>query len=120
MSEVTTVIIWYIHPSPHGHRKVNVIVMNGRLTSLLYHVDCPPIPEMRFKVKISGPHLIVQTSKFFSINATAMILGQGHEKVTQYISSDPYFLCAKYLRLSTNSFEVRGKRFCGGGHTGRN
>ena len=32
-----------------------------------------------------GSHFIVQTSKFLLIDATAMILGQGHRKVIQYI-----------------------------------
>ena len=44
---------------------------------------------------IGDSHLIVQTSKFFLMNATAVTLGQGHKKVTQYISTDPYLLCPK-------------------------
>ena len=64
---------------------------------------------------MSGPHLIAQTSKFLVIDATAVTLGQGHGKVIQYISPDPYILCAKYLRFSWNGFEVRGKSSCGGG-----
>ena len=56
-----------------------------------------------------GSHFIVQTSKFLLIDATAMILGQGHRKVIQYISPDPYILCPKYIKFSSNSFQMRGK-----------
>ena len=59
-------------------------------------------------------HFIAQTSKFLLIDATAVILGQGHGKVIQYISPDPYILCVKYERFSSNGFDVRGKSFCGG------
>ena len=45
-------------------------------------------------------------------------LGQGHGNVIQYISPDPYDLCAKYLRFSWNGLDVRGKSFCGGGRGG--
>ena len=34
------------------------------------------------------------------MDATAMSLGQGHGKVIQHISLDPYILCAKYERFS--------------------
>ena len=44
-----------------------------------------------------------------------MTLGQGHGKVIQYNSPDPYILCGKYQRFSSNGFDVRGKSFCGGG-----
>ena len=37
---------------------------------------------------MSGSHFIAQTSKFLLIDATVAILGQGHRKVTQYISPD--------------------------------
>ena len=67
---------------------------------------------------MSGSNFIAQTSKFLLIDATAMILGQGHEKVIQYISPDPYIPCAKYQRFSWNGFDVRGKSFCGGGRGG--
>ena len=63
---------------------------------------------------MSGSHFIVQTSKFLLINATAVTLGQGHGKVIQYISPEPYILCANYLRFSSNSFDARGKSCCGG------
>ena len=69
---------------------------------------------------MSGSHFIAQTSKFLLINATAMTLGQGLGKVIQYIFPDPYIHCAKYLRFTWNSFDVRGKSFCGGGRGGRN
>ena len=36
-------------------------------------------------------------------------LGQGQRKVIQYISPDLYFLCRKYLRLSSNGFDVISK-----------
>ena len=68
---------------------------------------------------LSGSHFIVQTSKFLFINVTAVTLGQGHPKVTQYIFPDPYFLCPKYLRSSWNGFDVRSKSHCGGGGRGR-
>ena len=38
---------------------------------------------------MSVSHFIVQTSKFLLMDATAVILGQGHGKVIQYISPDP-------------------------------
>ena len=59
--------------------------------------------------RMRGSHFIVQTSKFLLIDATAMILGQGHRKVIQYISPDPYILCPKYTKFSSNSFHMRGK-----------
>ena len=64
---------------------------------------------------ISGSHFIVQTSKFLLIDAPAVTLGQGRQKVIQYISPDSYILCAKYLWFSSNGFDVRGKSCCGGG-----
>ena len=64
---------------------------------------------------MSGSYFIAQTSKFLLIDATAMTLGQGHGKVIQYISPDPYIFCTKYLRFSSNSFDVRGKSYCVGG-----
>ena len=63
---------------------------------------------------MSGSHFILQTSKFMLIDATAVTLGQGHGKVIQYISPDPYILCAKYVRFR-NGLDVRGKSCCGGG-----
>ena len=68
--------------------------------------------------QMSGSHFIVQTSKFLLIDATAVTLGQGHGKVIKYISPDPHILCAKYLRLSSNWFDVRGRSCCGGGRGG--
>ena len=65
---------------------------------------------------MSGSYFTAQTRKFGLINATAVTLGQGHGKVIQYISPDPYILYAKYERFSSNGFDVRGKSFCGGGH----
>ena len=67
---------------------------------------------------MSGSYFIVQTSKFLLIDATSVTLGQGHGKVIQYISPDPYILGAKYLRSSSNGFDVRGKSCCGGGGGG--
>ena len=64
---------------------------------------------------MSGSYFIMQTSKFLLINATAVTLSQGQGKVIQYISPDPYILCAKYERFSSNGFDMRGKSFCGGG-----
>ena len=64
---------------------------------------------------MSCSHFIAQTSKFWLIDATAVTLGQGHGKVIQYISPDPYILCATYQRFSSNGCDVRGKSFCGGG-----
>ena len=68
---------------------------------------------------MSDFHFIVQTSKFLVMDTTAVTLGQGHGKVIQYISPDPYILCAKYQRFSSKGFDVRGKSFCGGGGGGR-
>ena len=67
---------------------------------------------------MNGSHLIAQTSKFLLIDATAVILGQGHGKVIHYISLDPYIHCAKYVRFSSKGFDVRGKSCCGGGGGG--
>ena len=64
---------------------------------------------------MSGSYFIAQTSKFVLINATAMTLGQGHGRVIQYISPDPYIICAKYERFSSNGLDMRGKSFWGGG-----
>ena len=62
---------------------------------------------------------MVQKSKFLLIDATAVTLGQdGHGKVIQYISPDPYILRAKYVRFSSNGFDVRGKSCCSGTHGG--
>ena len=60
---------------------------------------------------MSGSYFIAQTSKFFLIDTTDVTLGQGHGEVIQYISPDPYILCAKHLRFSSNGFDVRGKSF---------
>ena len=67
---------------------------------------------------MSGSYVIAQRSKFLLIYATAVTLGEGHRKVVQYIFPDPYILCAKYLRFSSNGFDVRGNSFCGGGGGG--
>ena len=64
---------------------------------------------------MSGSYFIAQKSTFWLMDATAVTLGQGHGKVIQYNSRDPYILCAKYQRFSSNGFDVRGKSFCGGG-----
>ena len=64
---------------------------------------------------LSGSYFILQTSKFLFINVTAVTLGQGHQKVIQYIFPDLYFLCPKYLRWSSNGFDVRSKSHCDGG-----
>ena len=70
---------------------------------------------------MSDSDFIAQTSKFLLIDATAATLGQGHGVVIQYISPDPYILCAKYLRFSSNGFDMRGKSCCDGGRgRGRN
>ena len=76
----------------------------------------PTIPEIRAVLKfdyLSGSYFIMQTNKFLLIDVTAATLGQGHGKVIQYISPDPYILCPKYVRLGTNSFDVRCKSLCG-------
>ena len=67
---------------------------------------------------MSGSHFIMQTSKFLLIDASAVTLGQGHRMVIEYISPDPYILCAIYLRLSWNGLDVRGKSCYGGGRGG--
>ena len=58
---------------------------------------------------MSSSHFIAQTSIFLLIDATAVTLGQGHRKVIQYIFPDPYILCVKYQRFSSNGFDERGK-----------
>ena len=67
---------------------------------------------------MSGSHFTAQTSIFLLIDTTAMTLSQGHGKVIQYISPDPYILCVKYLRFSSNGLDMRGKSCCGGGRGG--
>ena len=69
---------------------------------------------------MSGSHFITQTSKFLLIHATAVTLGQGHGKIIEYISPDPYIICAKYVRFSWNDIDMRGKSCRGGGHGGGN
>ena len=64
---------------------------------------------------MSGSHFIAQTSKFLLMDDTAVTLGQGQGKVIQYISPYLYILYAKYQRFSSNVFDVKGKKFCGGG-----
>ena len=74
-------------------------------------------------VVMSGSPFKVQASKFLLLNATAVTLCQGHGKVIPYISPDLYILCPKWLRFSSNGFDVRGKSFSGsrhGGGCGRN
>ena len=68
--------------------------------------------------RMNSSHFIAQKSKFLLIDAIAMTLGEGHGKVNQYISPDPYILCAKYLRFRWNGFNVRGKSCCGSGQDG--
>ena len=68
--------------------------------------------------RMSDSHFVVQTSKFLLIDATAVALGQGHGKFIQCILPDQYILCSKYLRCSSNGFDVRGKSRCGGGRGG--
>ena len=68
---------------------------------------------------MSHSYFIVQTIKFLLINATAVTWGQGHGKVMQYISPDPYIPWAKYLSFSSNGFDMRGKSFSDSGR-GRN
>ena len=51
-------------------------------------------------------------------DATAMTLGQGHGKVIRCILPDPYILCPKYLRCSSNGCDMRGKSRCGSGGRG--
>ena len=65
--------------------------------------------------RMSGSHFTVQTSKFLLIDATAVTLGQGHEMVIQYILPYLYIHCPKYLRCSSNVFDVIGKSCSGGG-----
>ena len=67
---------------------------------------------------MNNSDFIVQTSKFLLINATAVTLGQGHGKVIQHISPEPYIFGAKYQRFNSNGFDVTGKSFCGGGRRG--
>ena len=50
---------------------------------------------MFYSDRMSGSHFIVQTSKFLLIDATAATLGQGHEKIIQYISPHLFILCHK-------------------------
>ena len=57
---------------------------------------------------MSGSHFIVETSNFLLIEAAAVTLGQSQENVIQYMSPNLYILCPKYVRLSSNSFDMRG------------
>ena len=67
---------------------------------------------------MSGCHFIVQTSQLLLIDATAVTLGQSHGKVIQYISPDLYIIFSKYIRFSSNGFDVRVKSPCGSGRGG--
>ena len=58
---------------------------------------------------MSGSHVFVQTGSLLLINVTVVTLGQGHGKFIQYIFSDPYILCPKYVKVSTNGADMRGK-----------
>ena len=58
-----------------------------------------------------GSHFILQISKFLFINATAVTVGQVQRKVIQNIFPDLYFLCPKYVRFSSNGFDMRSKFF---------
>ena len=64
---------------------------------------------------MNGSPFIMQRNQFLLIDATAVILNLGHRKVTQYILPDLYILCSKYVRFSSNGFDVRGKSLCGRG-----
>ena len=57
--EVTPVTIRCIHPPHNGQTKVNVMVMNGRLTSLSYHVHRPS--HSRDKAMSNFAHEISRT-----------------------------------------------------------
>ena len=59
---------------------------------------------------MTGLVIIMQTSTFLLISATAMTLGEGNRK------SSSTFPQTKYLRLSTNDFNVRNKIRCSGRH----
>ena len=63
--------------------------------------------------RMSGSQFIMQRSKFLLVDATAVTSSQTHRKVIQYILPDLYILCPKYLRFSSNGFDVRGKSHCG-------
>ena len=69
--------------------------------------------------RMNGSHFIGQTSNILRIDATAVTLCQGHGKVVQNISRNPYILCPNYLRFSSNCFDVRAKSRRGGGRGGR-
>ena len=60
----------------------------------------------------SGSHFIVQTSNFLLINTTAVTLGQGHGKVIQYISPDPYIFFVPNIKgLAQTVLTWEGKVF---------
>ena len=57
---------------------------------------------------------------FLFINATAVTLGQGHRRVTQYIFPDVYFLYPKYQRFAQTVLTWEAKVIEGsGGGRGR-
>ena len=88
----------------------------------------PETPKVKVMSEVKGQvHILYPVSnqcfsfsfhinKFLLIDATA--LGQGHGKVSQYISPDLYILCSKYLRFSSNGFDKTGKSHCGGSRGG--
>ena len=70
--------------------------------------------------RMSDSHFIMQTSKIVLMGATAMTLDQlRHQKIIQYISPEPYILCSRYLRFSSNGFDMRVKSRCDCEHGGR-
>ena len=80
-----------------------VMSMNGAiaLQCVIFFLFCSD--------RMSGSHFIVQTSSFVLIHATAVTLCQGHGMIIQHILPDLFILCSKYLRCSSNGFDVRGK-----------
>ena len=60
---------------------------------------------------LSGYHFILSTSNFLFINVTSITLGQGHQKVIQYIFPDLYFLCPKqFWQAKQKSVRRRTRR----------
>ena len=112
-------IVWPWKTHPKVKKNAKITVFNKTAPKSHQIMTMTRAIKLPCFVVMSSSHFIAQTRKFMLIDATDGTLGQGHGKVIQYISQDPYILCAKYLSFSWNGLDVRGKSCCGRGGGGR-
>ena len=109
-----------------GQGQILYLVSN-RCTSFSFHINrtnnswdmAKLVFDLEKKTSEIFKENLPKNTIFLLIDATAVILGQGHRKVIQYSLPELYILCPKYLRFSPHVFDVRGKSCCGGGRGGR-